>query len=93
MIIPFIDLKTQYETLKTQIQKRINNVLEHGQYIMGPEVYELEKKLASYVGTTHCISVASGTDALLISLMAIGVSKGDEVITTPCKSKDERCGE
>jgi UDP-2-acetamido-2-deoxy-ribo-hexuluronate aminotransferase len=58
-------------------------VLEHGQYIMGPEVAELEGKLAAYVGVTHCITVASGTEALLISLMGIGLKPGDEVITTP----------
>jgi len=83
MTIPFIDLKTQYQALKSQIQARINQVLEHGQYIMGPEVQELEEKLAAYTGARHCITVASGTEALLISLMAIGTKPGDEVITTP----------
>lgn len=83
MTIPFIDLKTQYQALKPQIQERINRVLEHGQYIMGPEVQELEERLASYTGTKHCITVASGTEAILISLMALGIKPGDEVITTP----------
>lgn len=83
MSIPFIDLKTQYQALKPQIQARINTVLEHGQYIMGPEVKELEDKLAAYTGAKHCITVASGTEALLISLMALGVQPGDEIITTP----------
>lgn len=83
MSIPFIDLKTQYQALKPQIQARINAVLEHGQYIMGPEVKELEDKLATYTGAKHCITVASGTEALLISLMALGIGPGDEVITTP----------
>lgn len=83
MTIPFIDLKTQYQTLKPQIQARMNAVLEHGQYIMGPEVKELEEKLATYTGAKHCITVASGTEALLISLMALGIGPGDEVITTP----------
>jgi UDP-2-acetamido-2-deoxy-ribo-hexuluronate aminotransferase len=83
MTITFIDLKTQYEALKPQIQERINRVLDHGQYIMGPEVRELEEKLAAYIGAKHCITVASGTEALLISLMAIGIKPGDEVITTP----------
>jgi UDP-2-acetamido-2-deoxy-ribo-hexuluronate aminotransferase len=83
MSIPFIDLKTQYQTLKPQIQSRINTVLEHGQYIMGPEVKELEDKLAAYTEAKHCIAVASGTEALLISLMALGIGPGDEVITTP----------
>jgi UDP-2-acetamido-2-deoxy-ribo-hexuluronate aminotransferase len=83
MTIPFIDLKTQYQALKPQIQARIDAVLEHGQYIMGPEVKELEEKLAGYTGGKHCITVASGTEALLISLMALGIGPGDEIITTP----------
>lgn len=83
MSIPFIDLKNQYRALQSQIQSRINDVLEHGQYIMGPEVKELEEKLAAYTGAKHCITVASGTEALLISLMALGIGRGDEVITTP----------
>ena len=83
MTIPFIDLKTQYQALKPQIQERINRVLEHGQYIMGPEVQELEEELAAYTCAKHCITVASGTEALLISLMALGIKPGDEVITTP----------
>lgn len=83
MSIPFIDLKTQYLALQPQIQERINRVLEHGQYIMGPEVKELEEKLQDYTGAKYCITVASGTEALLISLMALGVQPGDEIITTP----------
>jgi len=83
MTIPFIDLKTQYQALKPHIQERINRVLEHGQYIMGPEVRELEERLETYTGAKHCITVASGTEALLISLMALGIGPGDEVITTP----------
>lgn len=83
MTIPFIDLKTQYQQLKPQIQERINRVLEHGQYIMGPEVRELEEALAAYTGARHCVTVSSGTEALLISLMALGIGPGDEVITTP----------
>lgn len=81
--IPFHDLKTQYKALQESIDARIRRVLEHGQYIMGPEVKELEEKLAAYTGAGHCIAVASGTEALLISLMAIGVRPCDEVITTP----------
>lgn len=81
--IPFIDLRTQQERIKAELDARIAAVLEHGQYIMGPEVYELEKKLAEYCGTKHCISVANGTDALLIAMMALGIKTGDEVITTP----------
>ena len=83
MRIPFVDLKTQYDALKLQIHTRITDVLEHGQYIMGPEVKELEDRLANYIGVKHCITVASGTDALLISLMSLGIGPGDEVITTP----------
>jgi UDP-2-acetamido-2-deoxy-ribo-hexuluronate aminotransferase len=77
----FIDLKTQYRRIEQDVNRRIRNVLEHGQYILGPEVTELEEKLATYVGARHCIAVASGTDALLIALMALGVGPGDEVIT------------
>lgn len=83
MTIPFIDLKQQYLALKPEIQARINTVLEHGQYIMGPEVRELEERLEAYTKSKHCITVASGTEALLIALMAIGIKAGDEVITTP----------
>lgn len=79
----FIDLKTQYKTLRESINGRIQTVLDHGQYIMGPEVKELEDRLSAYTGAKHCITVASGTEALLISLMAIGIKPGDEVITTP----------
>jgi len=83
MKIPFNDLHSQYVELKPQIQARINSVLDHGQYIMGPEVRELEERLEAYAGVKHCITVASGTEALLISLMALGIGPGDEVITTP----------
>ena len=79
----FIDLKTQYQALREGVNRRIQAVLDHGQYIMGPEVKELENRLSAYTGAKHCITVASGTDALLISLMAIGIKPGDEVITTP----------
>jgi UDP-2-acetamido-2-deoxy-ribo-hexuluronate aminotransferase len=82
MTISFIDLKTQYQALKPQIQARIEAVLEHGQYIMGPEVKELEDKLAAYTGSKHCITCASGTEALLMSLMALGIGPGDEIVTT-----------
>lgn len=79
----FIDLKSQYKALRPEINARIQAVLDHGHYIMGPEVEELEKRLAAYTGARHCITVSSGTEALLISLMALGVKPGDEVITTP----------
>lgn len=78
----FIDLKSQYEALRPKVNARIQNVLDHGQYIMGPEVEELESRLAAYTGAAHCVTVASGTEALLIALMAIGIKPGDEVITT-----------
>jgi UDP-2-acetamido-2-deoxy-ribo-hexuluronate aminotransferase len=81
--IPFIDLRTQYEALKPTIDARIHQVLDHGQYIMGKEVIELEERLGNYTGAKHCVTVASGTEALLIALMALGIKPGDEVITTP----------
>ncbi len=79
----FIDLKSQYVLLKESIDSNIRNVLEHGQYIMGPEVFELEKNLAEYVSTKHCVSCSSGTDALVMALLAYGVGEGDVVVTTP----------
>jgi UDP-2-acetamido-2-deoxy-ribo-hexuluronate aminotransferase len=79
----FINLKAQYAALRERIEARMNAVLEHGQYIMGPEVAEMEAALAARVGVDHCISVASGTEALLIALMALDIGPGDEVITTP----------
>lgn len=77
----FIDLKSQYQRLKQDIDAGIQRVLDHGQYILGPEVAELEEKLAAYVGAKYCISVANGTDALQIAEMAFGIGPGDEVIT------------
>ena len=79
----FTDLKTQYAALRASVQARMQRVLEHGQYIMGPEVRELEEKLEAYTGSKHCITVASGTEALLIAMMALDIKPGDEVITTP----------
>src|ERR671924_1423286 len=79
----FIDLKSQYRALKREIDERIQRVLDHGQYILGPEIGELEQKLAAYTGARHCITVASGTEALLIALMALDIKPGDEVVTTP----------
>ncbi|WP_293766307.1 DegT/DnrJ/EryC1/StrS family aminotransferase [uncultured Aquitalea sp.] len=83
MSIQFIDLKAQYQHLKADIDARIHAVLDHGQYIMGPEVKEVEQQLAAYAGVKHAIGVCDGTKALLIALMALGVGRGDEVITTP----------
>jgi UDP-2-acetamido-2-deoxy-ribo-hexuluronate aminotransferase len=79
----FIDLKTQYAALREDINARIQRVLDHGRYIMGPEVKELEERLAAWTGARHCVAVASGTEALLIALLALEVKPGDEVVTTP----------
>ena len=68
--IEFIDLKAQYRALKTSIDARIQKVLDHGQYILGPEVKEMEAALVAYTGAKHCISVASGTEALLMQCLA-----------------------
>lgn len=77
----FIDLAAQQARIKPQIDAAIARVLAHGQYILGPEVAELEERLSAYTGARHCISVANGTDAIQIALMALGVGPGDEVIT------------
>jgi UDP-2-acetamido-2-deoxy-ribo-hexuluronate aminotransferase len=82
-LTPFIDLKTQYAQLRESIDSRIQAVLDHGQYILGPEVAELEKRLSEYTGAKHAITCASGTEALLIALLALDIKAGDEVITTP----------
>ena len=79
----FIDLKTQQKRIKEQLDANIQRVLSHGAYIMGPEIKELEAKLAAYVGVKHAIACASGTDALLMALMALNVGPGDAVFTTP----------
>lgn len=81
--IDFIDLKAQQDRLRPAIEEGIHRVLQHGQYILGPEVLELEAQLAAYVNVKHCIAVSDGTTALLMALMALGVAPGDEVITTP----------
>lgn len=86
----FIDLAAQQHqrlpdgrTIREAVDERLAAVLDHGRYVLGPEVQELENTLAGYVGVDHCISVSSGTDALLIALIALGIKPGDEVITTP----------
>src|SRR5690554_4089854 len=79
-MIPFIDLQSQYRDLKADIDARIARVLDGGSFIMGPEVAAMEEALAAFAGTGHCVSTGSGTDALLISLMALGIGQGDEVI-------------
>jgi UDP-2-acetamido-2-deoxy-ribo-hexuluronate aminotransferase len=81
--LPFADLKAQNAALKAQVDARIQRVLDHGQYILGPEVAELEGRLAAFTGARHCVTVASGTEALLIALMALDLRPGDEVVTTP----------
>ncbi len=81
--LPFIDLAAQQAALRPSIERGIETVLRHGQYIMGPEVKQLEERLAQYVGVKHCITASSGTDTLLIAMMALGIGPGDEVITTP----------
>ncbi len=79
----FIDLKTQYRSYQQQIDARMRSVLEHGHFIMGPEIAEVETALAGYVGVKHCITVSSGTASLEIALRALGIGPGDEVITVP----------
>lgn len=83
MAIPFIDLKSQFKELEPEIRRRMDGVLAHGRYIMGPEIAELEERLAEYVGVPHAVSCSSGTDALLLALMARGIGPGDAVFTTP----------
>jgi len=83
MTIELHDVRAQYRRLKPRIDARMQAVLEHGQFIMGPEVAELEGKLAPFVGVKHCIGVSDGTKALLVAMMALGIDPGDEVITTP----------
>lgn len=81
-MIPFVDMAAQQASIKTELDKRMADVLASGKFILGPEVKELEEKLAAYVGTKYCITCASGTDALQIALMALNIGQGDEVITT-----------
>jgi len=81
--LDFIDLKTQQDSIRPQLEKNIHRILHHGRYIMGPEVKVLEQRLADYVGVSHCITASSGTDTLLIAMMALGIGPGDEVITSP----------
>jgi UDP-2-acetamido-2-deoxy-ribo-hexuluronate aminotransferase len=79
----FVDLKSQYAALRDEIAARMQRVLDHGRFIMGPEVAELEAALAAHTGARHCVTVASGTEALLIALMALDLKPGDEVVTSP----------
>ena len=81
--IEFIDLKAQQRRIRSSLDRRIGQVMDHGAYIMGPEIAELEEKLARYVGVKHCIACASGTDALLMPLMAYNIGPGDVLFTSP----------
>jgi len=83
MTIQFIDLRAQQERILARVQENISRVLAHGQYIMGPEIKDLEERLASYTGARHAVSCSSGTDALLMALMAYGVGPGDAIFTSP----------
>ena len=82
-MIPFIDLKSQFKQIEPEIRSAIDRVLEHGQYIMGPEVFEFEKQLAQFCNVKHAISCSSGADAILMALMAKNIGPGDAVFTTP----------
>lgn len=79
----FIDLRTQQDRIRTSLEARIRKVLDHGQYILGPEIQELEAKLAEFCGVKHCVTVGNGTDALLVAFMALDLKPGDEIVTTP----------
>jgi UDP-2-acetamido-2-deoxy-ribo-hexuluronate aminotransferase len=81
--IPFVDLRAQQDRLRAGLERSLHRVLHHGKFIQGPEIHALEGELVEYVGVEHCIGVSSGTDALLIALMALEIGPGDEVVTTP----------
>src|SRR5699024_2058768 len=78
-----IDLQAQYHRIKDDVDRRMHAVLDHGKYVNGPEITELEQRLADFTGAGHCIALSSGTDALLIAMMALDIGVGDEVITSP----------
>ena len=81
-MIPFIDLKSQQDQIRSKIDKRIQTVLDHGQYILGPEVKELEKKLGLFSNSKYVLCCSSGTDALLLALLGLGLKPGEGVIVT-----------
>ncbi len=83
MSIPFIDLKTQHSLIKNQVQANMDKVLEHGAYVMGPEIKQLEQNLAEFCKVKHALACSSGTDALILALLALGIKPGDAVLTTP----------
>lgn len=82
-MIPLVDLKTEYEKLKSELDRAIQEVLESGGFILGPKGEKLEEEISQYIGVAHALGVANGTDALLLSLEALNIGSGDEVITTP----------
>ena len=82
-MIPIVDLKAQYQSIKNEINEAVQGVLESGHFVLGPNVKALEKEVAEYCQCRHGVGVASGTDALRLSLHALGIGPGDEVITTP----------
>jgi dTDP-4-amino-4,6-dideoxygalactose transaminase len=82
-MIPLVDLRAQYHSIKDEIDKAVSQVIESGQFILGPNVKALEEEIAAYCGTDHAVGVGSGTEALHLSLLALGIGAGDEVITTP----------
>ena len=82
-MLPFIDLETQYSRIQEDMEQAVLGVLQSGKYILGPEVTELETRLSAFVGSAHCVSCASGTDALVMALMAKGVGPGDAVFAPP----------
>ena len=83
MNIPFLDLQAQYKTIKGEVDKKISEVVASQRFVLGEEVEKLEKELAEHTGTQFGVGVSSGTDALIVSLMALGIGRGDAVITTP----------
>src|ERR1700692_4061351 len=83
MHVPLIDLKAQYQQIRGEILQVLHEICEDQRFILGPQVQKLEQEIAAYLGIAHAIGVASGSDALLLSLMAVGVGPGDEVVTTP----------
>jgi len=83
MEVPFIDLRPPHILLLEELEREIRSIFQTSQFVMGPRVRRLEEALAQYLGVKHAIGVASGSDALLLALMALGIKEGDEVITTP----------
>lgn len=81
--IPFLDLKAQYNSIKSEVESAVLDVLRSGEYVLGPRVEAFEKRVADYCGTAYAVAVASGTDALVLTLQSLGIGPGDEVVTTP----------